>query len=32
VSDLRGRFAELQFCFGAEELGGQLDELAAFLR
>jgi len=32
VSDLRARFLELQFCFGAGELGGELDKLAAFLR
>ena len=32
VSDLRARFLELQFCFGAGELGEELDKLAAFLR
>ncbi|MGZ4198825.1 MAG: glycine cleavage system aminomethyltransferase GcvT [Thermoleophilia bacterium] len=32
VRDLRARFCELQFCFGAEELGGELEKLAAFLR
>ena len=32
VSDLRARFAELRFCFGAGELGGELDKLAALLR
>lgn len=32
VSDLRARFGELRFCFGAGELGGELDKLAALLR
>jgi glycine/serine hydroxymethyltransferase len=32
VSDLRKRFGELRFCFGVEQLGGELDKLAAFLR
>jgi aminomethyltransferase len=32
VSDLRARFLELQFCFGAGELGEELGKLAAFLR
>ena len=32
VSDLRARFRELRFCFGTEELGGELDKLAAFLQ
>jgi aminomethyltransferase len=29
VHDLRARFRELRFCFGPEELGGDLDELVA---
>ena len=32
VSDLRKRFGKLRFCFGVEQLGGELDKLAAFLR
>jgi aminomethyltransferase len=32
VRDLRARFLDLQFCFGADELGGELDKLAALLR
>ena len=32
VSALRARFGRLRFCFGSEELGGELDKLAAFLR
>ncbi len=32
VSALRARFDRLRFCFGSEELGGELDRLAAFLR
>jgi hypothetical protein len=32
VTALRARFVDLQFCFGADELGGELDGLVAFLR
>ncbi len=32
VRDLRARFLDLQFCFGASELGDELERLAAFLR
>jgi hypothetical protein len=32
VSALRARFLDLQFCFGADELGAELDGLVAFLR
>ncbi len=30
VRDLRGRFLELRYCFGAEQLGGELEKLASF--
>jgi aminomethyltransferase len=32
VTALRARFVDLQFCFGADELGAELDGLMAFLR
>jgi len=32
VTALRSRFVDLQFCFGADELGAELDGFAAFLR
>ena len=32
VSALRSRFVDLQFCFGADELGAELDGLLEFLR
>jgi hypothetical protein len=32
VTALRSRFLDLQFCFGADELGAELDGLVAFLR
>ena len=32
VRELRARFVDLQFCFGASELGDELERLAAFLR
>ena len=30
VRDLRGRFVELRYCFGAEQLGDELEKLASF--
>ena len=32
VTALRARFLDLQFCFGSDELGAELDGLMAFLR